>query len=149
MFLILRKKWKQLTFLHVYHHSTMFMLWWIGVKWVPGGSGNEFFILFILSSKIYLVVYGTIEINRNTKALFSAAFFAAMVNCFIHVIMYLYYALAACGPEIQKYLFWKKSLTLLQIVNCLKILKRHNFRSTSCTLTRHSSSLLSFLESER
>ena len=38
IFLVVRKKWKQLTFLHIYHHSTMFCLWWIGVKWVPGGS---------------------------------------------------------------------------------------------------------------
>lgn len=38
IFFILRKKEKQLTFLHVYHHSTMFILWWIGVKWVPSGS---------------------------------------------------------------------------------------------------------------
>lgn len=37
-FFILRKKNNQLTFLHTYHHSTMFGLWWIGVKWVPGGS---------------------------------------------------------------------------------------------------------------
>lgn len=39
-FFILRKKEKQLTFLHVYHHSTMFSLWWIGIKWVPSGSSK-------------------------------------------------------------------------------------------------------------
>lgn len=38
LFFVLRRKDNQLTFLHVYHHSTMFPLWWIGVKWVPGGS---------------------------------------------------------------------------------------------------------------
>jgi len=38
IFLVMRKKKNQLTFLHIYHHSTMFCLWWIGVKWVPGGS---------------------------------------------------------------------------------------------------------------
>ena len=38
IFFILRKKNNQLTFLHVYHHSTMFILWWIGIKWVPSGS---------------------------------------------------------------------------------------------------------------
>lgn len=45
-----------------------------------------------------------------------------MVNSCIHVAMYLYYALAACGPKIQKYLFWKKYLTILQMVcDSLKI----------------------------
>ncbi|MPC14219.1 Elongation of very long chain fatty acids protein 4 [Portunus trituberculatus] len=38
VFFILRKKTNQLTFLHIYHHSTMFCLWWIGIKWVAGGS---------------------------------------------------------------------------------------------------------------
>ncbi|KAI8439920.1 hypothetical protein MSG28_001378 [Choristoneura fumiferana] len=33
-FFILRKKDEQLTFLHVYHHSTMFSFWWIGIKWI-------------------------------------------------------------------------------------------------------------------
>lgn len=46
-FFILRKKTNQLTFLHVYHHSTMFPLWWIGVKFVPSGSCKQRFpILF-------------------------------------------------------------------------------------------------------
>ncbi|GBP40592.1 Elongation of very long chain fatty acids protein 4 [Eumeta japonica] len=39
-FFILRKKDEQLTFLHVYHHSTMFSFWWIGIKWVPSGSND-------------------------------------------------------------------------------------------------------------
>ena len=38
VFFILRKKNNQITFLHVYHHSTMVPLWWIGVKWYAGGS---------------------------------------------------------------------------------------------------------------
>lgn len=41
-FFILRKKDNQLTFLHVYHHSTMFSFWWIGVKWVPSGSSKYY-----------------------------------------------------------------------------------------------------------
>ncbi|XP_011405756.2 PREDICTED: elongation of very long chain fatty acids protein 4-like isoform X2 [Amphimedon queenslandica] len=38
LFFILRKKNDQVTFLHVYHHASMFFLWWIGVKWVAGGQ---------------------------------------------------------------------------------------------------------------
>lgn len=44
-FFILRKKDEQLTFLHVYHHSTMFSFWWIGIKWVPSGS-SKYILLF-------------------------------------------------------------------------------------------------------
>ncbi|KAL6435981.1 hypothetical protein ACFW04_005661 [Cataglyphis niger] len=81
-FFILRKKDNQLSFLHVYHHSTMFSLWWIGIKWVPSGS----------------------------------TFLPAMVNSFIHVLMYSYYGLAALGPSVAKYLWWKKYLTILQLI---------------------------------
>lgn len=52
-FFILRKKDNQLTFLHVYHHSTMFPLWWIGVKWVPSGSSK--IPLSILAQKTHCV----------------------------------------------------------------------------------------------
>ncbi|XP_044761387.1 elongation of very long chain fatty acids protein 4-like isoform X3 [Coccinella septempunctata] len=82
IFFILRKKDQQLTFLHVYHHSTMFFLWWIGIKWVPSGS----------------------------------SFLPAMVNSGIHVLMYSYYGLAALGPAISRYLWWKKYLTILQMI---------------------------------
>src|SRR6218665_2211953 len=33
----------------------------------------------------------------------------------IHVIMYSYYALAALGPNVQKYLWWKKYITQMQL----------------------------------
>lgn len=46
-----------------------------------------------------------------------AAFFGAMVNSFIHVLMYTYYSVAALGPQFQKYLWWKKYLTSLQLVS--------------------------------
>ncbi len=38
VFFALRGKRSHLSFLHIYHHSTMFCLWWIGVKYVAGGS---------------------------------------------------------------------------------------------------------------
>lgn len=36
-------------------------------------------------------------------------------NTFVHSIMYSYYALSSFGPRIQKYLWWKKYITQLQI----------------------------------
>ncbi|KAG8197652.1 hypothetical protein JTE90_001581 [Oedothorax gibbosus] len=44
------------------------------------------------------------------------------INNFVHVIMYFYYALAAIGPSMRKYLWWKKYLTLLQMIQFLVIL---------------------------
>ncbi len=39
----------------------------------------------------------------------------AMFNCGVHVLMYTYYFLAACGPSVRKYLWWKKYLTMIQM----------------------------------
>ncbi|XP_035217580.1 elongation of very long chain fatty acids protein 1-like [Stegodyphus dumicola] len=40
----------------------------------------------------------------------------AFLNSFVHIWMYLYYGLSALGPAFQKYLWWKKYLTMLQMV---------------------------------
>lgn len=42
--------------------------------------------------------------------------FHALLNCVVHVIMYTYYGLSAMGPNYQKYLWWKKYLTTIQLV---------------------------------
>ncbi|XP_076462594.1 very long chain fatty acid elongase 4-like [Babylonia areolata] len=81
VFFILRKKFSHVTFLHVYHHSTMAIISWVGFKFVPGGQ---------------TIMY-------------------PLVNSFIHIIMYTYYGMAAMGPHMQKYLWWKRYLTMLQI----------------------------------
>ena len=41
VFFILRKKNNRVSFLHVYHHTTMFFLGWTGAKWLPGKYGAE------------------------------------------------------------------------------------------------------------
>ncbi|GCB63415.1 hypothetical protein scyTo_0007385 [Scyliorhinus torazame] len=87
IFFILRKKYNQVTFLHVYHHGTMIFNWWAGVKYVPGGQ----------------------------------SFFIGLLNSFVHIVMYLYYGIAAMGPHMQKYLWWKRYLTMLQLVQFLGI----------------------------
>merc|ERR1719370_2192637 len=41
--------------------------------------------------------------------------FCGFLNSGVHVAMYLYYFLAALGPSIQPYLWWKRYLTRLQM----------------------------------
>lgn len=82
LFFVLRKKDRQLTFLHKYHHSSMFLVWWTAVRFVPGGS----------------------------------AIIPIVINSLVHVLMYTYYGLAAIGPRMQKYLWWKRHLTIIQLI---------------------------------
>lgn len=83
IFIIVRQKGSQLSFLHIYHHSTMSLVWWVGAKFVPGGSALN----------------------------------VALVNCVVHVLMYAYYAFATLGQRVRAYLWWKKYLTMLQLVS--------------------------------
>ncbi|XP_068717452.1 very long chain fatty acid elongase 4-like isoform X4 [Montipora capricornis] len=81
-FFILRKKNNQVTFLHVYHHTSMCILWWLVCKYIP-------------------------------------AFFGAACNSFVHVVMYAYYCLSAIGPQMRPYLWWKRYITKLQLIQFL------------------------------
>uniref|UniRef100_A0A8C2DL78 Elongation of very long chain fatty acids protein n=1 Tax=Cyprinus carpio TaxID=7962 RepID=A0A8C2DL78_CYPCA len=88
VFFILRKKNNQLTFLHVYHHGSMIFHWWAGVKYVTGGQ-------YVLPPSAFLI---------------------GLINSFVRVVMYMYYGLAALGPQMHKYLWWKQYLTSLQLL---------------------------------
>ncbi|KAH9523780.1 Elongation of very long chain fatty acids protein 4 [Bulinus truncatus] len=54
IFFILRKKNNQITFLHVYHHATMTVFTWLGVKFLPGGTN---IIYPLINSFIHAVMY--------------------------------------------------------------------------------------------
>ena len=60
-FFILRKKNNQVSFLHVYHHASMCVLWWMVCKWVPGkykwgGEGGGISWVYI-GRTFYLFVF--------------------------------------------------------------------------------------------
>ncbi|CAF0937460.1 unnamed protein product [Rotaria sordida] len=38
IFMVVRKRFTQITFLHVFHHSTMLLIWWVVMTWIPGGQ---------------------------------------------------------------------------------------------------------------
>lgn len=80
VFFLLRGKYNHMSFLQLYHHSTMVLIMWIAANFVPGGN----------------VVWG------------------AALNASVHIIMYSYYFVSALGPRFQKYLGWKKTLTMIQ-----------------------------------
>ncbi|XP_057377789.1 elongation of very long chain fatty acids protein 7-like [Daphnia carinata] len=87
VFFVLRKKFDQITNLHVIHHSIMPAACWWGVKFAAGGHGTFF----------------------------------GMLNTFVHIIMYTYYLFSSMGPKYQKYLWWKKHLTTMQMVQFVMV----------------------------
>jgi len=67
IFFILRKKYSQVSCLHVYHHGIMPVSWWFGVKFVPGelclilnrvlSVGTTFWLPALYKSFTYLLTY--------------------------------------------------------------------------------------------
>ncbi|KAJ8964467.1 hypothetical protein NQ317_006983 [Molorchus minor] len=93
LFFIMRKKFNQVTGLHIYHHISTYMLSYIGCRFLGGGMMG----------------------------------IPVMLNCFIHVLMYLYYYLSTFGSRWQKLLASvKPKLTLLQMIQFV-IMIVHSF----------------------
>lgn len=82
-FMILRGKMEQVSFLHIYHHTTIAWAWWIALRYSPGGD----------------------------------IYFGALLNSFIHVLMYSYYALALMKVSCP----WKHFLTQAQLLQFLSV----------------------------
>jgi hypothetical protein len=78
LLMVLRHKWDQISLLHVYHHMSMPVLWYLAGNWIGPGP----------------------------------TFVGPMINCFVHVVMYAYYGLAALGIEVH----WKRYITQMQLV---------------------------------
>ena len=48
--------------------------------------------------------------------------FFVQINSFVHTVMYSYYALSTLGPKVQPYLWWKKYLTRMQMIQFILII---------------------------
>jgi len=84
---IARKKFNQVSALHVIHHGIMPLSVWPGVRWVPGGHSTFF----------------------------------CTINAFIHILMYAYYMLAAMGPRFKRFIWWKRHMTNMQMIQFIAI----------------------------
>ncbi|XP_075970162.1 very long chain fatty acid elongase 7-like [Anticarsia gemmatalis] len=54
VFFVLRKKFNQVSFLHIYHHTGMVMLIWGAVTYMPGGHGT---LIGVINSFVHIVMY--------------------------------------------------------------------------------------------
>lgn len=68
-------------------------------------------------NKVFILLHTYLVVS--IEFIFCSTFlvvFPAALNAGIHVLMYSYYGLSAFGPQMKKYLWWKKYLTLIQLV---------------------------------
>uniref|UniRef100_A0AAY4BG72 Elongation of very long chain fatty acids protein n=1 Tax=Denticeps clupeoides TaxID=299321 RepID=A0AAY4BG72_9TELE len=105
--------------------------WWFFFSKVIELSDTLFFILRKKNNQLtFLHVYhhGTMIFNWWAGVKYVAggqSFFIGLLNTFVHIVMYSYYGLAALGPHMQKYLWWKRYLTSLQLVSEFVLMTCH------------------------
>ena len=58
VFIVARGKWRQLSFLHVYHHFSIFFFYWVNVN---AGYDGDIFYTIIANSFVHLVMYWWVE----------------------------------------------------------------------------------------
>lgn len=113
------------------HPSTLRMVhacWWYYFS-----KFTEFFdtIFFVLRKKndhvstLHVIHHGCMPMSVWFGVKFTPgghSTFFGFLNTFVHIIMYTYYLLSALGPHMQRYLWWKKYLTTLQMVQFVLIM---------------------------
>nr|QXU64613.1 fatty acid elongase 2 [Blattella germanica] len=95
--------------------------------WYYFSKFTEFFdtLFFILRKKnnqvsnLHVIHHGCMPMSVWLGMKFAPgghSTFFALLNTFVHIIMYFYYMVSAMGPRYQKYIWWKRYLTTLQMV---------------------------------
>ncbi|CAM9275919.1 unnamed protein product [Laminaria digitata] len=64
VFIVLKKSWRQLSFLHVYHHCTIFLFYWVNVN---AGYDGDIYLTIVLNGFIHTVMYTYYFVSMHTK----------------------------------------------------------------------------------
>lgn len=102
--------------------------WWFFVSKFIEFLDTIFFVLRKKNNQItslHIIHHGIMPLPWYFGVRFVAGgqgTFHGLVNSFIHVIMYTYYGLSACGPQYKKYLWWKKYMTKMQMIQFVIIM---------------------------
>jgi GNS1/SUR4 family len=94
IFIVLGKKWRQLSFLHVYHHLTIFMFYWLNSHVNYDG---DIYLTIVLNGFIHTVMYTYYFVCMHTKD-------------------------PATGKSLP--VWWKSSLTSLQLVQFVTMMSQ-------------------------
>ena len=97
VFIIVGKKWKQLSFLHVYHHTTIFLFYWLNCHVNYDG---DIYLTILLNGFIHTVMYTYYFICMHTKV-------------------------PETGKSLP--IWWKSSLTMMQMIQFMCMMSQATF----------------------
>lgn len=103
IFIVLGKKWRQLSFLHVYHHITIFLFYWLNSHVNYDG---DIYLTVVLNGFIHTVMYTYYFICMHTKV-------------------------PETGKSLP--IWWKSSLTMMQMVQFVTMMSQGTYlMATGC-----------------
>ncbi|GAB5360233.1 hypothetical protein AAMO2058_000610100 [Amorphochlora amoebiformis] len=93
MFMVMRKKTKQISFLHCYHHLLLLWVWWIVCA---NGCGGECYFGALMNSIIHVLMYGyyflsTLKIPVPWKKYLTKLQMLQFAVCLTHTLYAIYY----------------------------------------------------------
>jgi elongation of very long chain fatty acids protein 4 len=106
IFIVLGKKWRQLSFLHVYHHLTIFLFYWLNSHVNYDG---DIYLTIALNGFIHTVMYTYYFICMHTKV-------------------------PETGKSLP--IWWKSSLTMMQLIQFVTMMSQATYLlGTQCKQT--------------
>jgi elongation of very long chain fatty acids protein 4 len=63
-FIVTGRKWRQLSFLHVYHHITIFLFYWLNLN---AGYDGDVYLTIVLNGLIHAIMYTYYFVALHTK----------------------------------------------------------------------------------
>ena len=106
IFIVIGKKWNQLSFLHVYHHTTIFLFYWLNSHVNYDG---DVFLTILLNGFIHTVMYTYYFICMHTK-------------------------IPETGKSLP--IWWKSSLTMMQMIQFITMMSQASYLlTTHCRTT--------------
>jgi len=98
------------------------LVWWYFFSKFIDYLDSFFFVLrkkFSHLSTLHVIHHGIMPLTAWTGIKWVGGghtTFCGFLNMGVHVVMYFYYLMSAMGPRMQKYLWWKRYLTTMQLV---------------------------------
>lgn len=96
VFIIAEKRWKQLSFLHVYHHFSIFLFYWLNLN---VGYDGDVYLTIVLNGLIHTVMYTYYFVSLHTKEIWwkSALTMCQMVQFVLMNAQAVYIMSTNCG----------------------------------------------------
>lgn len=116
-FIVLRGKWSKLSFLHVYHHASIFLFYWLNIN---AGYDGDIYYTIILNSFIHMVMYSyylatsfSLPVPKPLKQLVTQSQMIQFVTMMAQALYILYFGCPYPRRITQCYLVYILSLFIL------------------------------------